>query len=227
MSDILLPPDLDDLFDIVKTETFANLNCIQIGKIESVNISEQSAEIELQVKRRVNGSIINYPLLIDCPVIVLQGGGAYVDFPVAAGDFCLVLFNDRDIDNWWLAATSKEPRTLRKHSLSDGFALVGINPKISVLSLDGANLNIWGPGGSDRIQIQPSGNMEIGSGGSPAARQGDSTDLNLSGLDIQVLAASLLTTGAFTPTGSPPVPGIPVTFTGGSITGGSSEVTIK
>lgn len=218
MSDIY-PPDLDDVLGELKTDIFANLNCIQIGKISSVNTSEQSAEIELQVKRRVNGKIINYPLLIDCPVVVLQGGGAFIDFPVAAGDFCLVLFNDRDLDNWWTAATNKEPRTLRKHSLSDGFALVGINPKISVLSLDGTNLNLWGPGGSDRIQIKPSGAMEIGAGGAAAARVNDTItiDVTTDPAFIAWMAAVAAATGA-----APPP-----TVVAGKINSGSSEVTIK
>lgn len=219
MSDIIYPPDLDDLLDVHKTEIFANLNCVQIGKIESVNTSEQSAEIELQVKRRVNGKIINYPLLIDCPVVVSQGGGAFVDFPISQGDFCLVLFNDRDIDNWWTAATNKEPRTLRKHSLSDGFALVGINPKISVLSLDGSNMNIWGPGASERIQIQPSGNIEIGSGGAAAARINDTIiiDATTDPAFIAWMAAVAAATGA-----APPP-----TVVAGKINSGSSGVTIK
>lgn len=225
MSDILYPPDLDDVLGELKTDIFANLNCIQIGKISSVNTSEQSAEIELQVKRRVNDLIIDYPLLIDCPVVVLQGGGAFIDFPVDVGDFCLVLFNDRDIDNWFVAASNKEPKTLRKHSLADGFALVGINPKISVLSLDGTNLNLWGPGKSDRIQIKPSGDMEIGSGGAAAARQGDSTliDNTTDSVFITWIATVSAVLNGLVP-GSVPV--IPVSATG-KINSGSSGVTIK
>lgn len=225
MSDSIPPPDLDDLLDIKRDQTYANLNCIQIGKIESYNTGEQSAEIQLQVKRRVEGRIIDYPLLVDCPVIILQGGGAYIDLPVKSGDFCLVLFNDRDIDNWWTAATNKEPRTLRKHSLADGFALVGINPKISVLSLDGTNLNIWGPGGSDRIQIQPSGNMEIGQGGSPAARVNDSTIVD--GTTDPAFIAWIVNVSAVL-NGLVPgsIPSVPATATG-KINSGSTGVTIK
>lgn len=222
------PIDLDDLLDLKLNQLAANLNCIQIGKIESYDKTNQAVEIQLQVKRRIDDQIIDYPLLIECPLIVLQGGGGYLEFPVSPGDYCLVLFNDRDIDNWYVSGAYKEPNTKRKHNLSDGFALVGINPKISALSLDGENVNLWGPGESDRIQIEPDGKIEIGSGGSPAARQGDSTDLNFSAVDINTLATALLATTAFIPTGNPPAyPGPPVVFTGGSVTGGSSEVTIK
>lgn len=133
-----LTPDLDDVLAGLRNSIFANLNCIQIGKIESVNLQEQTAEIQIQIKRRkANDNIINYPLLVDCPIVVMQGGGAFLEFPIKKGDYCLVLFNDRSIDEWWSTVNVVEPRNRRKHSLSDGFALVGINPKTSVLDLSG------------------------------------------------------------------------------------------
>lgn len=142
MSDIrnqtIVPPDLDDLLAELKNEIFANLNCIQIGKIESFNKDEQTAEVQIQVKRRIGGDEIkNYPLLVDCPVVVLQGGGAFSEYPISVGDYGLVIFCDRDIDNWWSAETVKEPLTTRKHSLSDGFILVGVNSKDGALTLEG------------------------------------------------------------------------------------------
>ena len=138
LSQSVVPPDLDDVLAELKTSIFANLNCIQIGKIESINLEEQTAEIQIQTKRKKSdGTTIDYPLLVDCPIIVMQGGGAFLEFPVKTGDFCLIMFNDRNIDNWWSTANVTEPATKRKHSLSDGFALVGINPKNSVLDLSG------------------------------------------------------------------------------------------
>lgn len=137
----IYPPDLDDLLANLKNEIFATMNCIQMGQINTYNKAEQSATIQLQVKRRIRDTEIkSYPLLVDCPVIFLQGGGAFLDFPIAKGDFCLVFFNDRDIDDWWTSANVKEPLTTRKHNLADGFALVGINPKINVLALDGTKV---------------------------------------------------------------------------------------
>lgn len=56
------------------------------------------------------------------------------------------------------------------------------------------------------------------------ARVDDTVQLALGALDIQTLAASLLATGAFYPSGSPPAPGTPVTFTDGKITSGNDKV---
>jgi hypothetical protein len=46
-------------------------------------------------------------------------------FPVAAGDPCLVLFHDRDMDNWFVSGGAAAPNSIRMHSLSDGLVIVG------------------------------------------------------------------------------------------------------
>ena len=146
-SQTIVNPDMDDLLEELKNEIFANLNCIQIGKIESYNKDEQTVEVQIQVKRRVGeNEIKDYPLLVDCPVYFLQGGGAYIDMPIKKDDFCLILFNDRNIDNWWDSTNVTEPLNTRKHDLSDGFVLVGINPKSSVLDLNGEKVRIIATG---------------------------------------------------------------------------------
>ena len=137
MSDTIMPPDLDDVLAELKNDIFANINCVQIGKIEKVN-SNQTVEIQIQVKRRVNGDVTkDYPLLVDCPYIVLSGGNTYLDMPIEKGDYCLILFNDRNIDNWWSTENVKEPADRRKHNLSDGIALIGIGSDVNFFTLSG------------------------------------------------------------------------------------------
>ena len=141
------PPDLTEVLNELKNEIFANMNCIQIGKIQTVN-SNQTVEIQIQVKRRISGDkISDYPLLVDCPYFVLSGGGAYIDMPIKKGDPCLVLFNDRNIDNWWSTENVKEPSDRRKHNLSDGIALVGISSNVNFFDNDGTFVRVLGTSG--------------------------------------------------------------------------------
>ena len=140
------PPDLTEVLNAYKNEIFANINCVQIGKIEKVN-DNQTVEIQIQIKRRVkNEETVNYPLLVDCPYFVLSGGGAYIDMPIAVGDYCLVIFNDRNIDNWWSTENVAEPADRRKHNLSDGIAIVGIMPESKALDRDGSKVRIRAAG---------------------------------------------------------------------------------
>jgi hypothetical protein len=239
------PPKLIDLLREHKEEIFAELNCIQIGRITSYNKDQQTVEVQIQVKRRVTKTeIVDYPLLIDCPVIYLQGGGAYIDLPIAAGDYALLLFNDRDINAWWDTGTVKEPDSTRKHSLSDAFAIVGINPKTQVLGLDGSSLKIWGPGASDNIEITDAGAINIGTGGPAAAREDDPTISTITEDSTWwafvtaffgvITGAPINEPGAGNPSALQAALAAAITATGGvpseingKINGGSSEVTIK
>jgi len=206
----IIPPGLDDVLVELKTEIFSTMNCIQIGKIEKVN-SNQTVEISLQVKRRVSGDkTADYPLLVDCPYFVLQGGGAYLDMPIVKGDYALVLFNDRNIDTWWSTGNVKEPFDRRKHNLSDGIALIGLNSSINSLLSDGKIVRLLGPSGPGTEEF--------------AARSGDPTIIDGS-TDTALIAwiANVSTVLNSLVPGS--VPSVPTTATG-KISSGSGEVKI-
>ncbi|SQC91535.1 Mu-like prophage protein gp45 [Cedecea neteri] len=70
-------------------------------------------------------SPVNYPLLVDVPVVFPHGGGCSLTFPLKKGDECLVIFADRAIDFWWQSGGIQEPVDARQHSLSDAFVLPG------------------------------------------------------------------------------------------------------
>jgi hypothetical protein len=126
------PPDLTDLLNVNNTEVSKNINCVQIGIIESFESATQTATIRLALKQVVeilpDGTRIlqEYPLLLVCPVIFLYGGAAFLSMPVQVGDNCIVLFNDREIDQWYSNGGVQTPLSTRKHDLSDAIALVGI-----------------------------------------------------------------------------------------------------
>jgi len=129
MSDLItspVPPDLRALLDNLKAEIFYTLNCHQLGVIESFDPVKQTASIRLSMLRVIGTEEVAYPLLTDCPVMFPAAGGAYMTFPVVKGDPCLVLFNDRDIDNWFTTGNVVAPNSIRAHSLSDGIAILGI-----------------------------------------------------------------------------------------------------
>lgn len=118
-------PSLTSLLELFQRNIMSSLNCHQVGEIVSFNPDTQTAEVSVKMTYKVNNEIVDYPLLIDCPCIILGGGKGRLTFPISAGDTCLLLFNDRDIDNWYASGQTMLPRTGRKHSFSDAIALVG------------------------------------------------------------------------------------------------------
>lgn len=136
-------PSLKDLMDAVKKDIFLSLNCHHLGTIQSFNSATQTATATINYKKTVfqlnrstglyDGVLVDYPILIDCPVIFLGGGSSFLTFPIAVGDGCLVLFNDRDIDNWYQGSSTSGCATSRAHSMSDGIIVVGLRSKAASL----------------------------------------------------------------------------------------------
>jgi hypothetical protein len=148
-------PDLLEFINRRKFDFKSEINCATLGTIDSFDSLTQSASIRINYKRvvkEINASgdnassnrVVDYPLLVNCPVVFLQGGSGYLTFPIESGDPCLVLFCDRDIDNWFEYGTTEQtPNSERMHDLSDGIALVGIRSKMNPLLLyktDGVKL---------------------------------------------------------------------------------------
>lgn len=120
-------PEMADLVNKVKADIGYNLNCVQVGTIEVYNQLNNTASVSINYKRKLaNGDVLAYPLLVDCPVFILSGGESYVSMPVARGDQCIILFNDRDLDNWWYSGAVDVPASPRCHNISDAMALVGV-----------------------------------------------------------------------------------------------------
>lgn len=142
----LIPPEptLADLLNIKKKEVMIDLNCHAIGTVQSFDRDFQTATATINYKRTLTQldqstgayvpTLVDYPVLLDCPCIVVGGGLGALTFPIANGDECLVLFNDRDLDNWFQGGTGSAPATPRMHSISDGIIIVGLRSQAKVLA---------------------------------------------------------------------------------------------
>ena len=123
-------PSLINLVEAIRENIFSTLNCHAIGKIESFDSINQTANISILYQRKVENfeetnSREDYPLLIDVPLIILGGGKGSIRFPIETGDNCILFFNDRDIDNWYSSGAKTPLSSNRKHSFSDALALIG------------------------------------------------------------------------------------------------------
>lgn len=137
-------PGLQDLLVYYKKLTKLEINCHHVGTITAFDATNQTAQATinytktfLRVDEIGDTSVTptNYAQLIDCPVVCLGGGGGSLTFPIVEGDECLVLFNDRDFDNWFSSGNSNAaPATPRAHGFSDAIILVGIRSIPNVIT---------------------------------------------------------------------------------------------
>ena len=152
--------EITDLLREVKKDINLSMNCVNIGTIQSFNAAQQTATIQLNLKSIAyvapdgTRTLQDRPLLLECPVFFPFGGVSYLSMPVAAGDTCIVLFNDREIDNWFVNGGSQAPTSYRTHDSSDAMALVGIKNMQNAVGdyiTDGARLSF---NSTSRITLQ-------------------------------------------------------------------------
>lgn len=137
-------PSLKDVLDQLKKDVFLSLNCHHVGTVQSFDASNQTATVTVNYKKtyfQLNPEtglygpvLVDYPIMVDCPVIALGGAATGLTFPIEAGDECLVLFNDRDLDNWFKGGAGAGVATPRLHSFADGVVLVGVRSLGNVLT---------------------------------------------------------------------------------------------
>ena len=107
------------------------------GIVQSFDPVEQTVKVQLALRENVN-KVVAYngntpvivrtptdvPLLIHVPLVLPRAGNYAVTLPVQKDDECLVIFGDMCIDAWWKSGGVQNQVEMRRHDLSDGFALL-------------------------------------------------------------------------------------------------------
>jgi protein gp138/GpV-like protein with Apex motif len=159
-----VPPDLRSLFTSLGFEIKKQINCARPGIVQSFNSGNATAIVQIAQQQVTSVSpagvrtLAAFSPLVEVPVYTMGGGGVTVTFPIAAGDECIVLFCDREIDNWLQSGgTDTAPTTPRLHDLADGIALVGIRSFPRSLSGYSANsAQLRSDDGTVTIDLNPS-----------------------------------------------------------------------
>lgn len=137
-------PTLSDLLDLLKKEIMLGLNCHHVGTVQSFDPSTMTVTASINYTKTffqlnpTSGKYVpvqvNYAPVLKAPIVSLGGGPVNLTMPIAKGDECLLMFNDRDMDNWFSAGTTTQPvATSRLHSFTDAFCLVGVKSIPNVL----------------------------------------------------------------------------------------------
>lgn len=109
----------------VKDGIIASLHCAMPGTVESFDPETQTASVRPVLKK---GSF-SLPVIPDVPVFFPGSREGGITWPVTAGDECLLVFADFDIDRWFETGEVSEADSGRRHDLSDAFAFAGFRSR--------------------------------------------------------------------------------------------------
>lgn len=115
--------DFNDIMIIAQDAIMSRLNCHNIGRIIEFDSATQTCTVEMmQIKQFNEQTFIPAPIT-QVPLIILGSGGGHITMPNPVGTICLLLFLDRNIDNFMETGEQYVPDTARMHDFTDAIAL--------------------------------------------------------------------------------------------------------
>lgn len=164
------------------------------GRIELYNPTTGTATIKPTISRRFRGAEepVEYPVIPRVPIIQPRTAQAKVTFPIKTGDAVILVFADRNIENWDASNGSEIRETLdvRRHDLSDAFAILGGYP----------SLNPALPRFPDALNIEVIPGVKIAlSNGTGAVELLDLFDQTMALMDTILTNVQALTVGSIEP----------------------------
>ena len=96
-------------------------------------VGEKTISCKPVVSRVVNGEVVELPEFVEVPPVFLSGGASHETYPLAVGDYCILMISERCFDLWYDGQDFRPPAEFRAHDYSDCFALVGIKNKAGAL----------------------------------------------------------------------------------------------
>lgn len=161
------------------------------GIIQSFNSAKMTVTVALAIREKINlknaqgqSNVQDLPIptLLDVPIVLPRGGGFELTLPVQAGDECLVVFGDMCMDAWWETGDVSNQQRLRRHSLSDGFAILAPSsvPKAGeVASYSGTEAQLRNDAGTVALSVGATA-ASVAAGGTSV--EVDGTYVTLAGL---------------------------------------------
>ena len=123
-----LPADLTQIQEISNSNTAQEMNCVRIGVIQEFYPENLTAQVRLVDKMLTGLNPDGSQILKEYPPIYAKVCycNPFCTFPLTLGMECIVLFNDRELETWFINGGSNIQAYPRMHDLTDAIAIVGI-----------------------------------------------------------------------------------------------------
>jgi hypothetical protein len=190
-------PELEEVIRKAIAATLSSLHVGMPGAVLAYDPKTQTVDVQPLIKSRNTSTETPaaLPVLKGVPVKFPRAGGFRITFPVQVGDKVHLEFCERAIDGWIHNGGQQpvDPVELRRHSLSDAVACLGLYDQQdlgsapdgsalvvgkdggSELKIDGTNvtINAPGPGAIIKLNVGAGGKIQLGGAGKFIAMTGD------------------------------------------------------
>ena len=115
--------DINDMMLISQDAIMSRLNCHNIGKIIEYDSTTQTCTVQLMQLKQFANSYIEPVPITNVPLIIYGAGNAFITLPDPVGSTCLLMFLDRNSDNFMQTGEMYTPETTRTHDFTDCIAI--------------------------------------------------------------------------------------------------------
>ena len=197
MSEKLQLNSLTHIISSAINQALSNTHTSTIAKV--TKITGATISVKPVFKRVINDIDVELPEFAGVPIFTLQGGSNYRIMPIAAGDYALLIFSERCIDDWLVGGSdNKRPREFRMHDYSDAIAIVGLNNVANAINI---------PTGFEEVKgnIEHTGNYNLTGNIVHLGNNTQTGDLGITGdidvtgkvdISLDMTAANVAATGA-------------------------------
>ena len=158
-----LPADLTQTISAAGTKTAMDINCMRIGVVQEFYPENLTAQIKLVDKKLMGLNPDGSQILEEYPPIYAKVCycNPFCTFPLTQGMECILLFNDRELETWFINGGSNIQSYPRMHDLTDAIAIVGIRSLPQMIQILTDCLHLFY--GTSRLQLKES-EADISSG---------------------------------------------------------------
>lgn len=141
-------PDLTTVLKSSQEEISTKINCMKIAIVEEFNATTKIAKVRI-ANKVVTGlnkdgtqQLADYPPIF-AKVYYMGWGSTGITFPLVKGMEGFLLFNDREIESWYINGDINQLAYDRKHSLSDAIFVCGVQSKPNLVAMASNCLNLY------------------------------------------------------------------------------------
>lgn len=128
-------PEFADVLKQAINDRLLDVHTSLPAKVISYDPAKQRISAKVTLKRKYDdGTISDLPMIEDIPVYFPKGKSFSLTHPVAEGDYCQLIFNERSIEIFKRDGGTVDPRDARKFHLSDCYAIIGVQPETTVIA---------------------------------------------------------------------------------------------
>ena len=125
--------DLPAILNLLKMNVYSNLNCHNIGRITDFDKTKQTCTVQLMQVKQFNDNYYLPAPITDVPLIIYGAGHGHITLPNPINTYCLLMFMDRNIDNFLETGEQYTPETTRMHDFTDCVAITTFKTLVNPL----------------------------------------------------------------------------------------------